>query len=73
MSDFTDRELLLLSNSARERALCLLDAQTELCRRDYRDRQGRPATKEQIDQVAAGSEEHWALVHKIRELREINQ
>lgn len=72
MSDFSDRELLLLINSTHERAMRMLDISCAMSQNTYRSLSGRKPTKKDIDNFHAGHNEHIALVDKLRNNREFN-
>jgi len=69
MSEFNERELLLLINSTHERAMRLLDLSNEMSQVGFRSSIGKKPTKEDIDSVFNGHKEHLALVEKLRTMK----
>jgi len=69
MIDLSDRELLLLINSAHERAMRLLNVWTDMGQRNYASRSGRMPTADDIDHMWDGHIEHLELVRKLRGMR----
>ncbi len=69
MSDFTDDELAMLSNSAHERAMNLLDLYGMCAQKGYNHYNGEEVTAEELERMYQAHLKCLALVVKIRELR----